>query len=99
MNIEIIRNGSGLTVIPEGRIDSQTAPELEKKIFGNLGDAAQLMVDLSRVSYISSAGLRVLLGCAHAMDDRRGGIRTVNVSDTVRKTFDITGFLDILNVE
>ena len=99
MTISTMRNGGELTVIPEGRIDTRTAPELEKKLGEESGGASLITVDFSRVGYISSAGLRVLLVFAQRMEDRGGSLRAVNVSGVVRETFEITGFLDILNLE
>ena len=99
MTISTIRNGGELTVIPEGRIDTRTAPELEKALSGESEGVSLITVDFSRVGYISSAGLRVLLVFAQRMEDRGGSLRAVNVSGVVRESFEITGFLDILNVE
>ena len=99
MIITTQKNGKTLLVIPEGRIDTQTAPEFEQKLSEELGDATELQIDLGQVNYISSAGLRVLLAYTQEMDDRGGTIKAINVNDIVRKIFDLTGFLDILGIE
>ena len=63
------------------------------------GDVNDLIIDFSKVSYVSSAGLRVLLALAQTMEDRDGTIKAVNVSDFLHKAFGLTGFLEILNVD
>ena len=99
MIITTQKNGKTLLVVPEGRIDTQTAPEFEQKLSEELGDATELQIDLGQVNYISSAGLRVLLAYTQEMDERGGTIKATNVNDIVRKIFDLTGFLDILGIE
>jgi anti-sigma B factor antagonist len=99
MIITTQKNGKTLLVVPEGRIDTQTAPEFEQKLSEELGDATELQIDLGQVNYISSAGLRVLLAYTQEMDERGGTIKAINVNDIVRKIFDLTGFLDILGIE
>ena len=99
MIISTQKNGKTLLVVPEGRIDTQTAPEFEQKLSEELGDATELQIDLGQVNYISSAGLRVLLAYTQEMDERGGTIKAINVNDIVRKIFDLTGFLDILGME
>ena len=99
MNIEAQREGKTLTVCPEGRIDTVTAPEFEQWLEAELGDADSLRIDFSNVNYISSAGLRVLLAYAQEMEDRGGSIKAVGVSDMLHKVFSLTGFLELLNVD
>ena len=99
MIITTQKNVKTLLVVPEGRIDTQTAPEFEQKLSEELGDATELQIDLGQVNYISSAGLRVLLAYTQEMDERGGTIKAINVNDIVRKIFDLTGFLDILGIE
>ena len=99
MNIDIQKEGTTLTAIPEGRIDTLTAPEFEQQMISELGDVKDLIIDFCKVSYVSSAGLRALLALAQTMEDRDGTIKAVNVSDFLRKAFALTGFLEILNVD
>ena len=99
MNITTQREGSSLTVFPEGRIDTLTAPAFEQCLEAELGGADRLLIDFSKVNYISSAGLRVLLTYAQEMEERGGSIRAVGVNDTLHKVFSLTGFLEILNVD
>ncbi len=99
MNISAKREGLTLTVLPEGRIDTLTAPIFEQWLEAELGDTDRLVIDFSKVNYISSAGLRVLLACAQQMEDRGGSVKAVCVNDTLHKVFSLTGFLEILNVD
>lgn len=99
MNIDAQREGKTLTVRPEGRIDTVTAPTFQQWLEAELGDADRLVIDFSKVNYISSAGLRVLLAYAQEMEDRNGSIKAVGVNDLIHKAFQLTGFLEILNVD
>ena len=99
MNLDIHRDGTTLTVIPEGRIDTLTAPEFLNRVEEVREDAETLIIDFSKVSYVSSAGLRVLLTLAQEMEERDRTIKGINVSDFLHKAFALTGFLDILNIE
>ena len=82
----------------EGRLDTTTAPELEKELKGDLESADQLTLDFSKLDYISSAGLRVLLS-AHKAMSKKGGMVVTNVNEMVNEVFEVTGFADILNIE
>ena len=98
MDIKCNREGDTLTVNVIGRVDTSTAPDFEKFINENIGDAANLVLDLTDMSYTSSAGLRVLLK-AQKMMNQRGSMKLVGVQDTVMEIFGITGFSDILTIE
>jgi len=91
-------DGSTLNVSLEGRLDTTTAPDLEKELKDSLDGANALVLDFSKLDYISSAGLRVLLS-AHKTMSRKGGMKVTNVSDIVNEVFDVTGFADILTIE
>ena len=97
MNI-IIEKESNATVLKiEGRLDTTTAPELEKTINGE-GDALKnLVLDFAGVDYISSAGLRVLLSAQKKMNVQ-GHMELINVKETVMDIFEMTGFADILEI-
>lgn len=98
MNINIEKN-NGVTVIKlDGRLDTTTAPELEKAI-NNEGDVLKsLVLDFSGVDYISSAGLRVLLTAQKKMNVQ-GSMELVGVNDAVMDIFEMTGFADILVIK
>ena len=98
MTIEKKTNGSALEIALEGRLDTMTAPELEKELNASLGSADSLTLDFSKLEYISSAGLRVLLS-AHKVMSGKGGMKVTNVNEIVQEVFEVTGFADILNIE
>ena len=98
MTITKNQNGTALTIALEGRLDTMTAPELEAELKTALGGADSLTLDFSKLDYISSAGLRVLLS-AHKTMSGKGGMKVTNVNEIVREVFDVTGFADILTIE
>ena len=98
MKIYQNKNGSKLTIALEGRLDTTTAPELEKELQGSLDGATELTLDFSKLDYISSAGLRVLLA-AHKSMLSKGGMKVTHLNEIVQEVFEVTGFSDILTVE
>ncbi len=98
MTITKTQNGTDLTLVLEGRLDTITAPELEAELKKSLGDAETLCLDFTKLDYISSAGLRVLLS-AHKVMSAKGGMKIVNVNEIVKEVFEVTGFADILTIE
>ena len=97
MTIEKKQNGTELIIALEGRLDTMTAPELEAELGKSLGGADSLVLDFSKLEYISSAGLRVLLS-AHKTMSSKGGMKVTNVNEIVREVFEVTGFADILTI-
>ena len=98
MTINKEQNGSQLTVSIEGRLDTTTAPELEQELKDSLGGVTELTIDLGKLDYISSAGLRVLLWAQKTMN-QNGSMVVKNVSEVVNEVFEVTGFADILTIE
>ena len=98
MTIEKKTNGNALEISLEGRLDTMTAPELEAELNQSLGSVDSLTLDFSKLEYISSAGLRVLLS-AHKVFAGKGGMKVTNVNEIVQEVFEVTGFADILNIE
>ena len=92
------QNGTTLEIALEGRLDTTTAPELEKELKYSLDSADALTLDFAKLDYISSAGLRVLLSAHKAMSGK-GGMKVKNVNEIVQEVFDVTGFADILTIE
>ena len=90
--------GTELIVALEGRLGTMTAPELEAELNQNLEKAERLTLDFSKLEYISSAGLRVLLS-AHKMMSAKGGMKVIHVNEIVSEVFEVTGFADILTIE
>lgn len=97
MKITKKTNGNNLTIALEGRLDTGTAPELEKELKASLDGVKELMIDMERLDYLSSAGLRVLLGTQKTMN-RQGSMKVSHVNDTIMEIFEVTGFSDILTV-
>ena len=91
-------NGDELTIALEGTLDTTSAPELQQVLDDSMGDVRSIVFDFTKVSYISSFGLRVLL-YAHKNMNNKGGIKIININELVREVFDVTGFSDILNIE
>lgn len=89
-------DGANATLTIVGRIDTTTAPEFEKEIDA-LASVTDLVLDFAGVEYISSAGLRVVLKAQKIMN-AQGKMKLTNVNDDVMEVFDITGFIDILDI-
>ena len=98
MTITKKQNGAALEIALEGRLDTMTAPELEAELKNDMGGAESLTLDFSKLDYISSAGLRVLLS-AHKAMSAKGGMKVTNVNEIVQEVFEVTGFSDILTIE
>lgn len=92
------KNDSPATIALDGRLDTVTAPELEAELAALLDTADSLTIDMEKLAYISSAGLRVILKTQKALADK-GGFKLTNVQDAVMEVFDITGFSDFLTIE
>ena len=89
--------GTKLTLAIEGRIDTKTAPELEKVLRASLDGITELVFDLAETVYISSAGLRVLL-IAQKQMNKQGGMKVLHVNDDLMEIFEVTGFTEILTI-
>ena len=98
MNIEIIKNLEEIIIEVAGRLDTTTAPILEKTINENIENSKKLTLDLKELTYISSAGLRVLLSAQKKMQ-KAGSMKVKNVCEEIMEVFDMTGFTDILTIE
>ena len=97
MNINKNVNDSELTIALEGRLDTNTAVDLEKEL-QDLTGIKNLIFDFEKLEYLSSAGLRILLACQKKME-MQGSMVIKNVNDSIKEVFDITGFSDILTIE
>lgn len=86
------------TLALTGRLDTVTAPELEKEIMDIQENVTSLVIDMKNLEYVSSAGLRVILKI-HKILSAKGGLKIVNVSKDIKEVFDITGFSDFLVFE
>ena len=98
MNIIKNLDGSKLSLALDGRLDTTTAPELEKELTESVGGITELTFDLKALDYISSAGLRVLLAAQKRMN-KQGSMVIRNASEDIMDIFEVTGFVDILTIE
>ena len=98
MKINKKQDGSKLVIALEGRLETTTAPDLEKELKTSLDGVTDLTLDLTNLDYISSAGLRVLLS-THKTMMKQGQMKLTNASDIVKEVFEVTGFSDILTIE
>lgn len=98
LNIEKKAEGKNLMMTLTGRLDTTTAPDLEKEVKENIEGVESLDFDFTSLEYISSAGLRVLLSAQKIMN-KQGSMVIKNASDEVKEIFDVTGFADILTIE
>ena len=98
MEIAKKQEGTTLQVALSGRLDTTTAPELEASLKASYDGVTKLVLDFTHLEYVSSAGLRVLLGAQKVMN-RQGEMVLQHVNDDVKDVFEITGFSDILTIE
>ncbi len=98
MQIVKQKEGSNLTISLEGRLDTTTSPQLEEELKQSLDGITALAFDLAKLEYISSAGLRVLLSAQKVMN-KQGEMKVTGANDELKEIFEVTGFVDILNIE
>ena len=98
MNIIKMQRDNRLTIALEGRLDISTAPDLEQVVVGSLAGVAELVFDLEKLSYISSAGLRVLLLAQKKMN-KQGSMKVIHVNQMVMEVFVNMGFSNIITIE
>lgn len=97
LNIDKKEENGKLTIKLEGRLDTTTAPMLEECIKESIDNINALEIDFTGLEYISSAGLRVLLTSQKTMN-KKGEMTVLHPSDTIMEIFEVTGFMDILNI-
>ena len=98
MTIEIKRNAEETIIKLVGRLDTTTAPALDKTIVEDIAGTKNLVLDVKELEYISSAGLRVFLGAQKKMQ-KIGSMKVTNIREEVMEVFEMTGFADILTIE
>jgi anti-sigma B factor antagonist len=98
MKIEKNLNEKNLVVALEGRLDTTTAPQLEEELKTGLEGVTDLVIDLSKLEYVSSAGLRVLMSAFKIMRNK-GKMKVTNANELVKEVFEVTGFSDFLPIE
>ena len=98
MEFKTTKEDTKLTVAIEGRLDTLSAPDLEKGLEPELAGITDLVLDLKDLEYISSAGLRVLLSAQKKMA-KQGSMKILHVNETIMEIFEVTGFSEILTIE
>ena len=98
MTINKTQNGGELTIALEGRLDTVTAPELEAELKTALSGVTDLIFNMEKLDYLSSAGLRVLLSAQKQMN-KQGSMVVTKASETILEIFEVTGFSDILTIQ
>lgn len=99
MEIKKTTKDKEMTIVLEGRLDTYSAPQLEAELGAKLDNVEALTIDLEKLQYISSAGLRVLLGAQKKMNAQKGRMIVEHVNELVMEVFEVTGFLDILTIK
>ena len=99
MIVNFEKNGTVLTAMPEGRLDSVDSPEFGKRLEQELDGITEVIIDLEKVDYVSSGGLRVLLKTQQEMETRGGTVKAIHVSAPIMMVFELVGFLELLTVE
>lgn len=98
LNINKNKDADKMIVALEGRLDTTTAPELEASLKEDIDGVAQLVIDIEKLEYISSAGLRVLLAAQKIMN-KQGSMVVSHPNEVISEIFEVTGFCDILTIE
>lgn len=98
MTITKHEEGKKLTITIEGRLDTTTAPELEAELNTSLEGVTELVLDMEKLIYLSSAGLRVVLAAQKRMN-KQGHMTVAHVCADIMEVFEITGFVDILDIK
>ena len=98
LNLNKTTDGNNVTYKLEGRLDTISSPELENVLKGCIESIDSLCFDCEKLEYISSAGLRVLLSAQKALGDK-GKIKLTHVNEAVNEVFEVTGFINILDIE
>ena len=99
MEIKKNREDAKLTLALSGRLDTLTAPQMEEVVRNEMEGVTALLIDLKDLTYVSSAGLRVLLMAQKTMNSRKGTMEICNVCDDIKEVFAITGFADIFTIK
>ncbi|MBO4497262.1 MAG: STAS domain-containing protein [Lachnospiraceae bacterium] len=98
MTVTTNLDGTKLTVALEGKLGTTSAPELENAVKNNISGVTELVLDMEKLEYMASAGLRVLLSAAKVMK-KQGSMKIVKVAPAVMDVFTFTGMADMLDIE
>ena len=92
------KQGTTLTVKPEGRLDTVTSPAFEKELQEHLDGVKDVTMDLASVEYISSGGLRMMLATERLLEQKGGALKVINANEYILEVFDLVGFMDVVEV-
>ena len=92
------KQGNTLTVRPKGRLDTASSPVLDREVQPYVADVQEIIFDFTDVDYISSGGLRVLLGLEQNLEQRGGEVRVIHANSSVLKILDLVGFSEVVTV-
>lgn len=98
MTITKTAEGSTLTFVVEGRLDTTTAPELEAELMPSLKGVELLVMDFEKLDYISSAGLRLLLNAQKELFGK-GKLKVIHANEIVKEVFEVTGLTNIMDIQ
>lgn len=98
MNVSINTQNDILIIIVEGNVDSKTAPELQQKIVEVTHDSKKVIIDMTKVEFVSSAGLRVLLMVYRQIKTNNGIVVLVGVSEEIKEVMSMTGFINFFKI-
>lgn len=99
MTVQFEHKGSTLTVKPEGRMDTATSPELAQQLQPEMEGVTDLIMDLEKIDYLSSGGLRLLLTTEQTLEDRGGAMKLIHVNEYIMEIFEMTGFTEMITIE
>lgn len=98
MEINVKSSGQVTLVEMAGDIDSNTAPQAQEQILPLVQPAAKILLDMSGVEYMSSAGLRMLLSMYRQVSRQNGSIVLVGLAEEIKDTMSVTGFLNFFTI-
>lgn len=98
MTVETHKDAGKLTVVLTGRVDTSTAPRFDAAVKNNIAGVTELIIDLDKLEYVSSAGLRVFLSLQKTMN-KQGSMEVINVHESIMEIFEVTGFSDIMTIK
>ena len=98
MTVNTQKDETKLTIYAEGKLGTTSAPELEKALKDNISGITELVFDFSKLEYMASAGLRILLSAGKVMK-KQGSMKIVGVQPSVMEVFTFTGMADVMDIE
>ena len=98
MTIKKVQGNGKITLVLEGRLDTNTSPQLQEALVPAFSEAKEVELDFSELVYVSSAGLRVLLMGQKTAISKKASMTLSCVSEEIMEVFEMTGFSDMLTI-